>query len=378
MEKTKTPLHIHIEMELNWQLNRNILEGIVEARTANDWNWIFTSRGTGTVLKDTVPGLPTMDGAIGIWPAASKYSPPIDPSVPMVHIGELAMETIPENVWYVSADNHAVGCMAGEYFLDKGFDSLAYIEYRYKPSTTQRLLGFRETVEGQAILHQARLYGDDAVNLEEFLAELPIGTGIFCPNDAVARAVCTLLYLQGRKVPEELAVLGVDDDIIQCSLSPVPLSSVDIRTRDIGRKAAEILSRVLQGEDVPRSNYLEPAGIKERRSSDLLAITDPKLAVVLRRIRERACEGVRVADILQPRDGARRTIEKKFQILLGRSIEDEIRRCRMETARQMLLTTSQSVEYVSDKCGFVSLAHFSRLFKKHFGQSPSQFRKQRV
>lgn len=111
-----------------------------------------------------------------------------------------------------------------------------------------------------------------------------------------------------------------------------------------------------------------------RQSSDLFAVDDPAVVSLLRRIRASACEGVRVAELLRPQDGSRRSMEMKFRRYLNRSIEDEIRRCRLQHARELLVGTSLSIEAVAEKCGFANTPHFSRLFKASQGLSQMRYR----
>jgi len=173
-----------------------------------------------------------------------------------------------------------------------------------------------------------------------------------------------------------VAVVGVDNDELLCSLSTPPLSSIILNPQRTGYEAAQLLDRLMDGLAVERRGYLiEPLGIAIRQSSDLLAIDDANVARTVRFIRDHACEGIRVKDVLQAIPQSRRVLESRFQKYIGRSPHDEILRIQLERARTLPTDTDLPLSQVAENSGFSHTEYLSVVFKKHFHTPPSQYRK---
>ena len=369
MRKPKN-LHVHVDMLVDWRFGRDILKGLLEANRASRWGWGVTSplwkQDEVWSLKKDQPE----DAVIGVFHDERRAKTWRDKGARIINVAGVLEE--PEGVYTVTVDNLQVGRMAAAHFTDRGFQSFAYISHRNSPASHLRRAGF---AEGIGDTHELRTHFDlKREALSAFLKTLPVPTAIFCFQDAEARGVVNVLDQLGRSVPEEFAVLGVNDDPIDNGLSPVPLSSIDIRPHIIGQRAAEALHTLQQGGEIPRRQLLQPGELIVRHSSDIYALNDPAVAALLRRIRERACEGIRVRDVMRPGDGSRRGMELKFKRLLGRTIEGEIRRCRLEAAREMLLGSSKNISEIAEACGFCNTPHFSRMFRDTYGVPPGNYR----
>ena len=367
--KPPRPLHIHVDLSMDWRFGRDILKGLLEINRALRLGWgvtceLWKQDEVWSLEKDQPPdavvGFLRTSEAVEKWGGKAR----------LLNIGGVI--DAPEGVYTVTADNLQVGRMAADHFLKRGFRSFAYVSHRNTPASHLRREGFTEGIGGADRLQTHFDLNPDA--LTSFLKTLPVPTGIFCFQDAEARRVISVLRDLGRSVPEDMAVLGVNDDPIDNGLSAVPLSSIDIRPHQIGQLAAETLHSLFSGKGAPRCQLLHPGELIVRQSSDIFALNDPAVAGLLRRIRERACEGIRVNDVMRPSDGSRRGMEMKFKRLLGRTIEEEIRRCRLEAARAMLLGSSKNVAEIADACGFCNPPHFSRMFRDAYGVSPGHYR----
>src|SRR5262249_13925373 len=155
------------------------------------------------------------------------------------------------------------------------------------------------------------------------------------------------------RVPDEVAVIGVDNDEILCNLSSPPLTSVDINTERIGYEAAALLDRLMAGAGAPRQpKLLPPRGVVPRQSTDVLATEDHELAAVIRYIREHACEGLRLKDLLHTTGLSHRTLERRVRELLGRSPKEEITRVQLERAKRLLTETDLPVPVIPPKSPF--------------------------
>jgi LacI family transcriptional regulator len=180
----------------------------------------------------------------------------------------------------------------------------------------------------------------------------------------------------GIRVPDDVAVVGVDNDALLCELADPPMTSVAPDTHRTGYMAAELLERMLQGRRTPGAVHLvAPLGVVTRRSSDALAIDDPDVSSSLRFIREHACEGIRIADLLRRTPISRRILEARFKQLLGRSPHQEIMRCKIERVKELLRDTDLPLKAIAKKIGVAHTEYLSVTFKRMTGQTPSDFRR---
>jgi LacI family transcriptional regulator len=177
-------------------------------------------------------------------------------------------------------------------------------------------------------------------------------------------------------VPEDVAIIGVDNDELMCELTNPPLSSVEQGSRRIGFEAAALLDQLMAGQKPTQLRFtVEPEGIVARQSSDTLAIEDVEVAAALRFIRKNACEGIQVPDVVRSLAISRSAIEMRFKAVTGRTIHSEIQRVQIERARQLVTTTDLSLKQVAVEAGFRYLQHMTTLFRLHLGQTPSEYRK---
>jgi LacI family transcriptional regulator len=221
----------------------------------------------------------------------------------------------------------------------------------------------------------AAAWSADLRSIARWLEELPKPVGIFACYDVRGQQVLNACHLAGLRVPDDVAVVGVDNDLVRCSLSDPPLSSVVPDTHRIGQTAAEFLAKMMAGHTAePGLRLIRPIGVVTRRSTDALAINDPDISAAIRFIRDNACRPIGVSDVLREVALSRRALEGKFVRLLGRTPHQEILRCRMEKARILLSETDLPVKVVACQAGIRNSEYFSVLFKRIFGKSPSACR----
>jgi LacI family transcriptional regulator len=176
-------------------------------------------------------------------------------------------------------------------------------------------------------------------------------------------------------VPDDIAVIGVDNEEVLCDLSNPTLSSVVPDAERVGYEAAALLSQMMAGKKVPaRPQLIEPAGVITRGSTEVLAIEDRKIAVAARFIREHACEGIDVSDVLRTVSMSRSALDRQFSKIMGHSPKDEILRVRLNRAKQLLAETDFSQALIAEKICFEHVEYLSRIFKKRIGITPSDFR----
>ena len=291
----------------------------------------------------------------------------------------------------ILTDDAAGAQLAAEHFLEKGFRSFAYCGFpgtRYSDDRSRFFQQFvRQAGYPCSVYHGGgRLRGGDIAkhekhgftheqNLARWLCKLPKPVGLMASNDARGQQVLHACRDVGIAVPDEVAVVGVDNDDVVCDLCDPPLSSVAPNTRKIGYEAAALVERMMAGAPPPvEPFYISPVGIVTRRSSDVLAIEDPDLAAAVRFIRDHACEGITVQDVLNKVPMSWSSLERSFCRILGRTPKAEISRLQIERVKHLLGETDLPLKDIAAKAGFMHTEYLSVVFKKKTGQTPGQFR----
>jgi LacI family transcriptional regulator len=292
----------------------------------------------------------------------------------------------------VRTDNKRVARLAADHLLERGFRHIAFCGFKDVNYSEERLPLFRECIKDAGLPchvyqylrfpptadlaareQQGVLYRND---LACWLAGLPKPVGILACNDICGQQVLSACRELGLLVPDQVAVLGIDNDDVLCNLSDPPLSSVDLSSTQIGFEAAALLARMLRGRSTSRRTLLlEPRGIVSRRSTDVLAIEDAEIADAVRLIRARACNGLTVAELLESCSLSASSLERRFTQLLGRSPKAEIIRVRLQHVAELLAEPDLSLAAIATRSGFKHPEYLSAIFKKKFGMSPGQYRR---
>ncbi len=286
----------------------------------------------------------------------------------------------------VYVDDAAVARMASEHFLNRGFVHFAFCAVREAPWVDQRRRAFVSHLRGLG-------YNCDCVSIKskpgrsgwsgqrqqlaDWARTLPKPVAVLAANDVCGARLIDACRYAGVAIPEELAVLGVDNDTILGALTSPPMSSIDLNTVQVGYKAAALLDQLMAGAPAPATPVLvPPSGVMARQSTDILAVDDPEVATALTFIRHHASDGIGVVDVLRHIQVSRKTLERRFAQVLGRSPKDEIDRVRVEHVKRLLVLTNYVLAEIAERTGFKTASHMSVLFKRHVGVSPSAFREQ--
>lgn len=282
-------------------------------------------------------------------------------------------------------DNQTIGRLAAMHYVDRGIRSLAYVGLRTSRWSLERLEGFSTVAAEHGI--EVLNCPHDVYNLAErgetletnpiqrWLAGLPKSTGLLAGNDSIGEIVMHDARAAGRHVPEDLAVLGVDNDDMTVLMTTPALSSVDSNATSVGREAARLLERIMAGEPAPTEPVrVPPLGVVARASSDVLALPDVDVSSAVRFIREHAASDITVDDVLAEVPLSRRPLEKRFRKVLGRSILTEIHRVRVERAAQLLVSTDLPMPAVAKASGFATYTRLGIVFRKINGCSPTEYR----
>lgn len=281
-----------------------------------------------------------------------------------------------------------VGQMAAEHFLDRGFTRFAFCGYDHMFWSRIRQEGFvRRVTQAGFTVHLYEPPGPsncltweaEQISMAEWLASLPKSVGLMVCNDDRAQQVVEANKIAQRRIPDEIAILGVDDDDMICELTHPPLSSIAMNFEEAGYEAAARLDRQMTSRRPPRKEIrLRPTYVHTRQSTDVLAVEDPIVIKALRFIRSRAAEVLSVDDVVEATSTSRRLLERHFKDVVGTSVYQEIQRTHIERACRMLVETSWSLTEIAERCGFSNPVHFSIAFKRHVHTTPQQHRRRSV
>ena len=283
----------------------------------------------------------------------------------------------PGEIPTVLPDNHSLGALAAQHLLDRGFQRFACLQRDFRLSK-QRCEGFINTV-GRAGWHVQVFPETDRFEepICDWVAAQGRPVGVFFDCDDYAQTYELALLQRGLQVPDQAAIIGVNNDELLCEYTHTPLSSVDPNARIIGFLAARTVHRMLQGHPPDRLHQVvQPAAVVQRRSTDAFATDDPVLRTVLRYIQARACQPIGVEDILDQVPVSRRTLERRFRDAFGRTLHDQIIRARLDHAKHLILRTDLNLERIANRAGFNNVKRFITLFRQKTGTPPGQFRKQ--
>jgi LacI family transcriptional regulator len=285
----------------------------------------------------------------------------------------------------IITDGALIGCMAAEHFLDRGFRNFAYCgldEFAWSrgrgQSFQQRLeqAGFTADLYRQPAPKKGRAIRNEQNHIADWLESLPKPVAVMCCNDDRALLVIEACKLVNCSVPDDVAVLGVDDDVLVCDLADPPISSIALNTEGAGYEAARLLDSLMKGSEMAGQVIpVQPTHIVTRMSTDMLAVTDPDVAAALRFIRRNSNRLIQVDDVVEATAASRRVLEKRFKVILHRSVHQEIRRVRVNNIIRLLVGTDMSITDIAAHCGFDGVEHIARHFRKETGVSLREYRK---
>lgn len=299
----------------------------------------------------------------------------------VVDVGDMGPPT--EFTRIQSADS-VIGSIAAKHLLERGFESLACCSFSKEHWSARRREGFAAEVRQHGFTASCyeswragkQTWQHEQSELVEWLRTLPKPVGVFATNDLRGQHVLEACRRIDLAVPESVAVVGVDNDEVLCGLCQPQLTSIIPDSERIGYEAAYWLDRILAGStDAPAAVEVPPRGIAVRQSSDVYAVSDPTVAAALRFIREHACEGISVSDVLEHISVSRSWLERQFRKYVNHSPQVEIRTVQVRRCKELLKSTTLPLEKIAGLTGFDHPEYMSVVFKRETKETPGRYRK---
>lgn len=377
-------LHVALMVETSLVYGRHLLRGIIRyLRSHEPWSVFFELRELGAAPPDWLKD----------WRGDGIICRPTNPAlaalfrrkkIPVVNLNDVHSDL---GLPLIESDQAAIGRLAAEHLLERGFRQFGFCGFTGHEWARKRGAGFRArlTEAGLACAVYESPWGGPAAHpweqeqaaIGQWLRALPRPAGVLACNDMRGQHVLDACQRVGLGVPEDVAVIGVDDDVLLCELCDPPLSSVVPNPERVGYEAAALLDQLMAGEKPPRADrVIEPLGVTARQSTDVLAIDDVHVAAALRYIREHACHGATVPEVLAQVPLSRTILERRFRKYLGRSPQAEIRAVQLKRVRQLLAETELRLERIAELAGFEHPEYMSVVFKRATGQTPGAYRRQ--
>lgn len=363
---------------------RDLLSGIVRYMRMHDqWSvfleqrdlwkqpptWLNDWQGDGIISRATTPKLLEAVAETG---------------VPFVEVTDRRGEVeMPQ----VRSDDAAIGRMGAEHLLDRGFQRFAFCGFKGEAWSKRREDAFAEAVkkksQAECLRHNSTWHGRSARAWKEeqrwivdWLQKLTPPFAVMACNDIRGQQVIDACSSLNLAVPEQVAVMGVDNDELLCRVCSPPLSSVIPNAETVGFRAAETLAQLMDGDSPTLDvQLIEPLGVAVRQSTDVVAVEDRDIATALHFIREHACHGLTVDEVVRHNPVSRSTLERQLRKYLGRTPQQEIRHVQVTRVRELLLATDLSAERIAVLCGFEHPEYLHVVFKRVTGMTPGEFRR---
>jgi len=374
---------------------RGLLSGVASfVQTHIGWRVIYEERKSMDRLpRWMVPG--SCDGVLARLRDAAQLNSVARLGVPVVSLGEV--DKRPPGVPEILSDHRKIDVLAAEHLIERHLKHFAFFGSAGAIFSNLRLSGFREYMHSRNYF--VHVFGEEKWDfgvpkykrrgdsfwedrrLNSWLQSLPKPVGIMACNDYFGRILLGHGQRLGLHVPNEIAVIGVDNDEILCDLAVPPLASVDPGAAAIGFRAAELLDGMLShGGHTGETILCPPKCVVARSSTNVIAFDDPVVVTALQFIRDKAGIDIGAEQILdhlaaQSLLVSRSTLERKFRRHLGSSPHDEIARARMEMIERLLLGTQYSVARIAENVGFTSGQQLTAFFRHHRGSTPGAFRR---
>ena len=374
-----------LALDRNYVFGREILRGVVEyARLYGPWAFYTAreEREEAAAILNYIEKLKPQ-GAIS---NDSKLGYKIYRlGIPTIFASNISIEPI-KNAPRFIVDNESAVKLAVEHFTNRGFYNFAYCGYKncwwaeergriFKKMMAEA--GFEVSIHYEANIQKEGFLREKQKILVNWLRSLPKHVGLLAGNDQIGQEVAEMCKIAGIRVPDEIAILGVDNDELICELTDPPMSSVALAAKEAGHQVACQLDKMMQGKEISAQEIIvKPTYVVSRQSTNIIATEDKLVAEAIQFINVNYTRLIQVSDVISELAVSRRCLEQKFKKVVGRSIHEEIIRVRIEQIAKLLVETDLPIHQIAAKFGYTSLDnHMSRCFRAEKKMTPQAYRK---
>ena len=291
----------------------------------------------------------------------------------------------PKDLPVIKTDSQSIARLASDHLIEKGLKNFAFFGFENYDWVKERKLHFsRFNTDAGYRTHfyipRKRIKKNEWENEQQDVCKwvdaLPKPVGIFACNDDEGQHILEVCKLINIKVPEEAAVIGVDNDPMICEISDPPLTSIALNVESAGYQAAKLMDSMIEKKKTSLKQIkVSPTYIIQRQSTDILAVNDANVLQAIQFIRKNAKNKIHIEDVVQASGINRRTLERRFKQIINRSISNEIQHVRVELITKLLIETDLPISQINSFFDFTDAEHISRYFKKEKGVGLREFRK---
>lgn len=302
---------------------------------------------------------------------------------------EVMTSVMSQAVPSVQSDERAAGRLAAEHLIDRGLRRFGFVADVGSSFALEREAGFNEALEDAGFACSSMPRESMSVEglrqstqgervMADWLGALDRPIGVLTHKPVVGLQLTQVCWQIGLRVPEDVAIVTVGDDPSLCELATPAMTAVTVDHERVGYEAARMLEALMSGEPLAaRHLIVPPLGITERQSTDTAAVADREVAAAMRFIDTHAHERIDVNDVVEATAVSRRPLERRFQKHLGRSPAEQLRRVRLNRARELLARTNLSIDAIAHRCGLASATRLGELFGRHLKLTPTEYRRRR-
>ncbi len=368
--------HILVLIESSRESGRQLISGIADyARHFGPWRFHWEPSGLPSI-QSSRDFLQSFDGVLAR--DVAQIEPLLDAGVPVVtfRYGQHRRA----GVGWVVIDDYALSQVAADHFLERGFRHFAFCGLAGASWSQRREKGFCQAVKNGGYdsvdAFNLQAAGEGVEELAQWLRGLPRPVAVMAVNDEVALAVTRACRAAKLKIPDECAVVGVDNDPVVCGMSFPPLSSVRVQQHQAGYDAAALLGKLMRGASPKSMEVVSRAGeLVLRQSSDIFSVDDDAVCKALRFIHEHVDRPIQVDEVAQAAGLYRRGLERRFHKYMDHTILEVCREARASHIARVLRESQLSLEEIAYQCGFSQSSHMTRFFTTVRGETPSAYRK---